>query len=84
MNLADDEWDFLRDLVKTSRQRPHHVRWIDRDGSERVTTLSPADAARVGSLAQQLHLSKEALLRQAAQLPAKRPPQPGSERTKTD
>ena len=78
MNLSDADQDFLRDLVKTSRQRPHHVRWIDRDGTERVTTLLPADAARVNALAHQLHVSKDALLREAAHLPAKpakRPPE---------
>ncbi|QYM78824.1 hypothetical protein K0B96_16195 [Horticoccus luteus] len=70
MNLPVGEQDFLRALVKTSRQRPHHVRWQDRDGSERVTTLSPADAARLNAAAHTLHLSKEALLRAAAHLPA--------------
>jgi hypothetical protein len=77
MNLSDTDQDFLRDLIKTSRQRPHHVRWIDRDGTERVTTLSPADAARLNALAHELHLSKDALLRQATHLPA-RPPKTGS------
>jgi hypothetical protein len=75
MNLPEAELDFLRDLVKTSRQRPQHVRWIDRDGSDRVTTLSPADATRLNTLARALGLGREAVLRQAAHLPAqKRPP----------
>ena len=74
-NLPPAEQDFLRDLVKTSRQRPEHIRWIDRDGSNRITTLSQADAARLGALARELGVSKDALLRQAAHLPAaKRPP----------
>lgn len=71
MNLSDADQDFLRDLIKTSRQRPHHVRWKDRDGVERVTTLSPADATRLNALAHELHLSKDALLHQATHLPAK-------------
>ena len=70
MNLPEAEQDFLRDLVKTSRQRPHHVRWVDRDGSDRITTLSQADAVRVNQLAHQLGIGKDALLRRAAELPA--------------
>ena len=78
MNLPEPDQDFLRDLVKTSRQRPHHVRWVDRDGTDRITTLSPADATRINALAHQLRVSKEALLQEAAQLPARRPPGPAS------
>ena len=74
MHLPEPEQDFLRELVKTSRQRAQHVRWVDRDGSDRITTLSQADAARVDSLARQLKVSKDALLRQAAELPARRSP----------
>lgn len=74
MNLPDAEQDFLRDLVKTSRQRHHHVRWIDRDGSERVTTLSQTDVVRLNKLAHELGIGKDALLRQAAHLPAARRP----------
>ncbi len=78
MNLPESEQDFLRDLVKTSRQRPHHVRWVDRDGTERITTLSPADAVRLNALAHELGASKDALLHQAAHLPAiRRPPTGG-------
>lgn len=72
MNLPEPDQDFLRELVKTSRQRPQHVRWVDRDGTERITTLSLADSTRVSALAQQLRVSKDALLRQAAELPAVR------------
>lgn len=70
MNLPAPDQDFLRDLVKVSRQRPHHVRWVDRDGTERTTVLSAADAARLNGLAHQLHMGQGALLRQAAELPA--------------
>ena len=77
MNLPESERDFLRDLVKGSRQRPRHVRWVDRDGSERVTTLSEPDAARLNTLARQLGVGSDAVLRQAAHLPAKRAPRSG-------
>ena len=35
-----DEAQFLRDLVKASRQRIHHIKWTDRDGTARLTTLT--------------------------------------------
>jgi hypothetical protein len=74
INLPPAEQDFLRDLVKTSRQRPEHIRWVDRDGSNRITALSQADAVRLGALARELGVSKDALLRQAAHLPAAKRP----------
>lgn len=70
MNLPEAEQDFLRDLVKTSRQRSQHVRWVDRDGSDRITALTPAEAVRLNTLARDLGIGKDALLRQAAHLPA--------------
>lgn len=78
MNFPEAEQDFLRDLVKTARQRPHHVRWKDRDGSDRITTLSPADAARLNALAHECGISKDTLLREAAHLPAAKRPTPPS------
>jgi hypothetical protein len=78
MNLPETEQDFLRDLVKVSRQRPRHVSWVDRDGSKRITALSETDAARLNALARQLGLGSDAVLRQAAHLPAaKRAPRSG-------
>ena len=75
MDLADDEQTFLRDLVKASRQKVHAVKWTDRDGSERLTTLSPAEAVRLNTLASRLGTSKPELLRRAAHIPvAKRSP----------
>jgi hypothetical protein len=75
MNLPEADQDFLRDLVKVSRQRSRHVRWVDRDGAARITTLNEADAAHVNALARQLGVGSDALLRQAAHLAvAKRPP----------
>jgi hypothetical protein len=82
MNLPAADQDFLRDLVKMSRQRPVAVRWVDRDGTDRVTTLSPADAARIDVLARQLGVSRDALLRKAAHLPAA--PRPSTPREQTD
>jgi hypothetical protein len=73
MDLPDDELAFLRDLVKASRQKVHHVRWVDRDGSERQSALTPAEAARLNALAHRLHLSKSELMRQAAHIPVAKP-----------
>ncbi len=70
MDLADADLIFLRELVKFSRQRPHAVAWVDRDGTPRQTTLTPADAARLNALAHGLRVSKAETLRQAAHLPA--------------
>lgn len=75
MNLPTDDLDFLRALVKTARQRPHQVRWVDRDGTARVTTLSADDAKRVNGLARQLGVGNDVLLRRAAELPALRNPE---------
>lgn len=69
MNLATPDVDFLRALVKNARQRPLHVRWVDRDGTSRMTSLSAADDRKVGELARKLDVSKESLLRLAAELP---------------
>ena len=72
LTLPEDELSFLTDLVKTSRQKPHHVEWVDRDGTERVTVLSPAEAVRVNKVAHALKISKSEVLRQAAHVPVKK------------
>ncbi len=69
MDLPDDEHAFLRDLVKASRQRIHHIKWVDRDGSDRQTTLTQAEAVRLNTIAHRLGISKSELLRQAAHIP---------------
>jgi hypothetical protein len=69
MDLPEDELTFLRDLVKASRQRIHHVKWVDRDGSERQTTLTQAEVVRLNIIAQRLGVSKSETLRQAAHIP---------------
>ena len=72
LNLPETDLTFLCDLVKTSRQKPHHVQWIDRDGTERTTVLTPAEAAQLNKLAHSLKISKTETLRQAAHIPVKK------------
>jgi hypothetical protein len=70
-----DEQAFLRDLVKGSRQKHHHVKWVDRDGSERVTVLTQTEVVRVNTIAHRLGISKVELMRQAAHIPAAKSPE---------
>lgn len=76
MDLPADDQAFLRDLVKTSRQKHQHVTWTDRDGTERLTVLTPADALRLNTLAHRLKLSKSETLREAAHIPVVKKPAP--------
>jgi hypothetical protein len=77
MNLGEDDQVFLRDLVKIARQKTHHVTWVDRDGTERHTTLSQTEVVRLNTIAGKLGVSKHEMLRQAAHIPvAKQPPVP--------
>jgi hypothetical protein len=69
MDLSDDEQTFLRELVKSSRQRHHHVKWIDRDGSDRVTVLTQSEVVRLNALAQRLGMAKGEVMRRAAHVP---------------
>ena len=69
MDLPDDEQAFLRDLVKASRQKIHAVKWVDRDGSDRQTTLTQAEAVRLNTIASRLGTSKSELLHRAAHIP---------------
>jgi dsRNA-specific ribonuclease len=69
MDLPEDEHAFLRDLVKAARQRTIHVKWVDRDGSDRQTSLTQAEAVRLNSIAQRLGTSKQEVLRRAAHIP---------------
>ena len=73
MNLPDDEQMFLRDLVKAARQKIHLVKWTDRDGSDRQTVLTAAEATRLNVIAHRLGVSKPEVLRQAAHLPVAKP-----------
>lgn len=69
MDITSEEESFLKDLVKASRQRIHQVKWVDRDGTQRLTALNQADFARVNALASQQKLSAAELLRKAAFIP---------------
>jgi hypothetical protein len=70
MEFPDDEKIFLRDLVKASRQRVHHVKWTDRDGTERITALTQPEVVRLNTIAARVGVSKAELMRQAAHIPA--------------
>jgi hypothetical protein len=74
MQSPDDEQIFLRDLVKLSRQKLHHVRWVDRDGVERQTPLSQPEVVRLNTIASRLGVSKSEVLRRAAHIPVAKPP----------
>lgn len=69
MDISPEEMTFVRELVKGSRQRSQHVKWTDRDGTERMTVLTTADAAKLNGLAHRLKVSKGEVLRQAAHIP---------------
>ena len=73
MNLLDDEHAFLRDLVKVSRQKHHLVQWVDRDGTDRQTTLTQVEAVRLNSIAHRLGVSQSEVLRRAAHIPVATP-----------
>ncbi len=79
MELPDDEQAFLRDLVKASRQKIHAVKWVDRDGTDRQTTLTQNEAVRLNTIAGRLKISNKELLRQAAHIPVPKPaPKPAA------
>jgi hypothetical protein len=71
-----DEQAFLRNLVKASRQRPHHVKWVDRDGVERQTALTQPEVVRLNTIAAREKVSKGEVLRRAAHVPVERPARP--------
>ena len=79
MDLTDDDQTFLRDLVKASRQKHHHVKWVDRDGTERVTVLGQGEIVKLNIIAARLHISKAELLRQAAHIPVPKTPPPAAQ-----
>jgi hypothetical protein len=73
MDTTEDEQAFLRDLVKVSRQKLNHVKWVDRDGTERSTALSQPEVVRLNIIAGRLGTSKSEVLRRAAHVPVERP-----------
>lgn len=72
MELSEDEAGFLRDVVKSARQRVHVVAWTDRDGTARTSALTSAEVGRLNGIAQRLKISKSEALRQAAHIPVAR------------
>ena len=72
MDTPADEQTFLSDLVKASRQKHHHVAWVDRDGTERQTVLNQAEVARLNTIASRMGVSKGEVLRRAAHVPVQR------------
>lgn len=66
-----DEAQFLRDLVKGSRQRTIQVKWTDRDGTARLTLLTAAESTRLNAMAGARKLSPSEVLRQAAHIPVR-------------
>lgn len=76
MDLPVDEPVFLRDLVKASRQKVHHVKWVDRDGTERQTALSQPEVVRLNTIASREGVSKSEVLRRAAHVPVVKPDRP--------
>jgi hypothetical protein len=68
VNLATPNAYFQRALAKNPRQRPHHVSWVDRDGTARVPSFS-VDDRKVGRLARKLVVSRQSQLRRAEELP---------------
>lgn len=77
MDIDEEGQAFLRDLVKVSRQKIHHVKWVDRDGTPRETSLSQPEVVRLNKIAAQLRVSKSEVMRLAAHVPvAKLPPRP--------
>ncbi|WP_438481134.1 hypothetical protein [Oleiharenicola lentus] len=69
MDLPEDEQQFLRDVVKASRQKIHAVQWVDRDGTHRNTMLSAPEVTRLNTIAARLKVQKGEVLRQAAHIP---------------
>jgi len=73
----DDDSAFLRDLVKASRQKIHHVKWVDRDGTARLTAVSLPEMTRLNAIAQPQGISPGELLRRAAHIPVAQPAREG-------
>jgi hypothetical protein len=72
MDLPEDDHGFLRDLVKTARQKTIHITWTDRDGTQRQTSLAQAEATKIDAIARRLGISRQETLRRAAYIPAVR------------
>jgi hypothetical protein len=76
MTNQEDEQTFLKSLVKASRQKIHHVKWVDRDGTERQTALSQPEVVRLNTIAGRERISKSEVLRRAAHIPVEKASRP--------
>ncbi|HEX2853921.1 MAG TPA: hypothetical protein VHO24_11835 [Opitutaceae bacterium] len=74
MHLTEEDDVFLRGLVKTSRQKPHLVKWTDRDGSDRYTVATQPESERLAVIARRAGCSQAELLRRAAHIPVTNKP----------
>lgn len=73
MELSDDDQGFLRDLVKATRQKSYHVKWVDRDGTARLSALNQTEIVRLNQLADRQGIAPGELLRRAAHIPVAKP-----------
>jgi len=73
MSFVPEEEAFLKALVKSSRQRIHAIKWVDRDGTPRQTMLSQAELTQVSAIARRIKCSPAEVLRQAAHKPVSNP-----------
>jgi hypothetical protein len=69
MEFSVEDEAFLRDLVKASRQKHHHLKWVDRDGTPRVTVLSQTEIVRLNAIAGRQRIGNAELLRKAGHIP---------------
>jgi hypothetical protein len=76
LDLVNDEQAFLRDLVKASRQKTFHVKWVDRDGVSRQTALSQPEIVKLNTIAGRLRISAAEVMRRAAHIPVEKPSRP--------
>jgi len=74
MDFLENEQQLLRDLVKAARQKTIHIKWVDRDGTPRLSTLIPAEAATINKIAHRLGISSQEVLRRGAHIPVAREP----------
>ena len=69
MEFSVEDEAVLRDLVKASRQKHHHLKWVDRDGTPRVTVLSQTEIVRLNAIAGRQRIGNAELLRKAGHIP---------------
>ncbi len=72
MITPEDDSTFLKNLVKASRQKIHHVQWVDRDGTKRQTALGHPEVVRLNIIAGKERISISEVLRRAAHVPVEK------------